>query len=215
MPVAYPGLAVTVKNTFLHVEHGFRELSTPRTKKRRSSWSGGYRSTARDAGTGIHRDASSTLAKACGGEAEHEAPSAPRSDPASTQKPKPLLATSPQNYCSPCSLLEKPGVLHDAPAHMFAPSAGYSTVQTIGQAGMCAHESSRQSLRHVRYRMTARGCGTSRRSSSSMARMPAGFGRQCKCRQTGRRSKLMHWFFKPDSAFTEQSPWLWHRPTRI
>eukprot|EP00931_Biecheleriopsis_adriatica_P059236 TRINITY_DN35410_c0_g1_i3.p1 TRINITY_DN35410_c0_g1~~TRINITY_DN35410_c0_g1_i3.p1 ORF type:complete len:183 (+),score=26.21 TRINITY_DN35410_c0_g1_i3:88-636(+) len=118
MPVAYPGLAVTVKNTFLHVEHGFRELSTPRTKKRRSSWSGGSRSTARDAG--IQRDDSLTLATDCDDEAEREALSAPRCDPASTHKSKPLLATSPQNYCSPTPTLEKPGALHDPLANISA-----------------------------------------------------------------------------------------------
>eukprot|EP00931_Biecheleriopsis_adriatica_P059237 TRINITY_DN35410_c0_g1_i4.p1 TRINITY_DN35410_c0_g1~~TRINITY_DN35410_c0_g1_i4.p1 ORF type:complete len:192 (+),score=25.02 TRINITY_DN35410_c0_g1_i4:29-577(+) len=118
MPIAYPDLIVSIKNTFLHFEYGFQKPSTPRTKKRRSSWSGGDRSMAKD--TGIHKDAFSTLATDCGSEAEREAPSAPRCDPASTHKSKPLLATSPQNYCSPTPTLEKPGALHDPLANISA-----------------------------------------------------------------------------------------------
>eukprot|EP00931_Biecheleriopsis_adriatica_P077289 TRINITY_DN5087_c0_g1_i3.p1 TRINITY_DN5087_c0_g1~~TRINITY_DN5087_c0_g1_i3.p1 ORF type:complete len:170 (-),score=25.77 TRINITY_DN5087_c0_g1_i3:172-681(-) len=97
MPVTYPDLDISVKNTFLHFDFG-----APRAKKRSSSWSGHTRSTARDAC--VHGDASMALTEGCSDEAEQEAPSAHQSLAS--------LATSPQNSCTPMPFLHRPGVLH-------------------------------------------------------------------------------------------------------
>eukprot|EP00931_Biecheleriopsis_adriatica_P059240 TRINITY_DN35410_c0_g2_i1.p1 TRINITY_DN35410_c0_g2~~TRINITY_DN35410_c0_g2_i1.p1 ORF type:complete len:172 (+),score=24.94 TRINITY_DN35410_c0_g2_i1:80-595(+) len=80
MPVTYPGLVISIKKTFLHFDFGSEEPSTPRAKKRSSSWSGDNRSTAMD--VCIHRDASRVLSGGCSDEAEYEAPSVPEADAA-------------------------------------------------------------------------------------------------------------------------------------
>eukprot|EP00931_Biecheleriopsis_adriatica_P077290 TRINITY_DN5087_c0_g1_i4.p1 TRINITY_DN5087_c0_g1~~TRINITY_DN5087_c0_g1_i4.p1 ORF type:complete len:183 (-),score=25.84 TRINITY_DN5087_c0_g1_i4:157-705(-) len=110
MPVTYPDLDISIKNTFLHFDFGAQEPSALRAKKRSSSWSGHTRSTARDAC--VHRDASMALTGGCSDEAEREAPSVSECDAALTHNSLASLFTSPQNSFSPMPFLHRPGVLH-------------------------------------------------------------------------------------------------------